>query len=58
MSPGDRGSEKHLRRQHGADLGEQHVARQGEQDVHSEGGEPHHPLEVGRILPVSGAGRK
>ena len=45
--------QKHLWSEHGADLGKQHVTGEGEQDVLSEGGEPHHPLEISRILKTS-----
>lgn len=44
------GQQNHLHSEHRADLGEQHVTGQGEQDVRFEGGEPHHPLQISRVL--------
>lgn len=44
------GQQNHLHSQHGADLGEQHMTGQSEQDVRFEGGEPHHPLQISRVL--------
>lgn len=44
------GQQNHLHSEHRADLGEQHVTGQGEQDVCFEGGEPHHPLQISRVL--------
>lgn len=47
------GQQNHLRGEHGADLGEEHMTGQSKQDVCFEGGEPHHPLQISRVLVIN-----